>query len=126
MCVWNQWREEGRMQRRAGTGSRNVTTARDDCHLVCVAMTDHTASSTVLSRRWSTAMGLDLSASTVCRRLLRDGLVARMSLRRLPLSREHQHPRLQWAYQRHHWRAEWQNVVFSDKYCNDGRISVRH
>ena len=26
MCVWSQWREEGCMQRRAGTGSRNVNT----------------------------------------------------------------------------------------------------
>ena len=62
MRVWNQWREEGRTQRRAGTGPRNVTTARDDRHLVRMVMTDRTASSTVLSRRWSNAMGLDLSA----------------------------------------------------------------
>ena len=33
MRVWNQWREEGRAQRRADTGPRNVTTARDDRHL---------------------------------------------------------------------------------------------
>ena len=37
--VWNQWREEGRTQRRAGTGPRNVTTARDDRHLVLMAVT---------------------------------------------------------------------------------------
>ena len=72
-----------------------------------MALTDRTASSTELSRRWSTAMGLDLSASTVRRRLLRAGLVARMPLRRLPLSREHQRRlRLQWAYELRHWRAE--------------------
>ena len=40
MRVWNQWREQGRTQRRAGTGPRNVTTARDDRHLVCMAVTD--------------------------------------------------------------------------------------
>ena len=74
MRVWNQWREEGHTQRRASTGPRNVTTAWDDCHLVHMAMTDPTASSTVLTRRSSTAMRLDLSASTVRRRLLRAGL----------------------------------------------------
>ena len=58
MRVWNQWREEGRTQRRAGTGPRNVTIARDDHHLVRMAVTDRTASSTVLSRCWSTARGL--------------------------------------------------------------------
>ena len=90
---------------------------------------DRTASSTVLSRRLSTAMGLDLSASTVRRRLLRSGLVACMPLRRLPLSRD-QRLRQQWARERRHWRVEWRNVVFSDESFfnmsyNDGRICVR-
>ena len=95
-----------------------------------MAATDRTASSTVLSRRWSTATGLDLSASTVCRRFLRAGLVALMLLPRLPLSRDHQRLRLQWARERRHWHAEWRNVVFLDKSrfkmsYNDGRIRVR-
>ena len=66
MHVWNQWREKGRTERRAVTGPHNVTTAWDFRHLVHMTVMDHTASSTVLRRRWSTAMGLDLSASTVC------------------------------------------------------------
>ena len=108
----------------------NVTTARDDRHLVCIAVTNCTASSTVLSRRWSTAMGLDLSASTVRCSLLRARLVARMPLRRLPLSTDHQCPRLQWAREHHHWHVEWWNVVLSDKShfnmsYNDGRICVQ-
>ena len=94
MRVWNQWKEAGRMQRQVGTGPCNVTTARVDRHLVRMAVTDRTASSTVLSRRWSTATGLDLSASTVSSSLLRAGLVSRMPLRRLPLSRDHQRLRL--------------------------------
>ena len=104
MRVWNQWRGEGRTRRRAGTGPRNVTTARDDRHLVRMAVTDHTASSTVLSVRWNTAAGLDLSVSTVRRRsrLLRVGLVARIPLRLFLLSRDHQRLRLQWACKRIH------------------------
>ena len=47
--VWNQWREEGHTQTRAGTGPSNVTTTWDDCHLVHMAMKDRRASSTVLS-----------------------------------------------------------------------------
>ena len=90
MRVWNQWREKSLTQVRAGTGSRNVTTARDDRHIVRMVATDREASSTGLSRRWSTATGLDLSASIVRRRLLRAGLVARMPLHQLPLSRDHQ------------------------------------
>ena len=115
MHVWNQWREEGYTQRRAGTGPCNVTRAQDDRHLVCTAVMDRTASCIVLSRHWSTAMGLDLSASTVRHCLLRAALVARMPLRRLPLSRDHQCLRLQWACERSHWHDEWRNVVFSDE-----------
>ena len=37
---------------------RNVATAWDDGHLVCMAMMDHRASSTVLNQRWSTETGL--------------------------------------------------------------------
>ena len=91
---------------------------------------DRIASSTVLSRCWSTAMGLDLSAWTVCCRLLRVGLVAHMPLHQLPLSRDHQHLRLQWAHERHHWHAEWRNVVFLvesrfNMSYNVGRICVQ-
>ena len=56
MREWNQWREEGRTQRRAGTGPRNVTTVRDDRHLVRMAVTDSTTSTTMLSRRWRTQL----------------------------------------------------------------------
>ena len=106
MRVWNQWREEGHTQRWVGTGPCNVTTARDDHHLVGMAEMDCTASSTVLSRRWSTATGLDLFATTVRCRLLRAGLVARMPLRRLPLSRDHQCLRLQWSHEGYHCVAK--------------------
>ena len=56
--------------------------------------------------------------------------MANMPLHRLPLSRDHQCLRLQWARERCPWRAEWQNVVFSNKSSfnmpyNDDRICVR-
>ena len=56
--------------------------------------------------------------------------LARMPLRRVPLSRDHQRLILQWARERRCWRAEWRNVVFSDESrfnmsYNDGRIRVR-
>ena len=48
----------------------------------------------------------------------------------MPLSRDHQCLRLQWARECHHWCAVWQNVVFSDESCfnmsyNDGCICVQ-
>ena len=95
-----------------------------------MALTDRTASSTLLSRHWSTATGLDQSASTVHCCLLRAGLVVRMPLRRLPLSKDHQRLRLQGARECRYWHAEWRNVVFSEESrfnmsYNYGRIRVR-
>ena len=115
MRVWNQWREEGHTQTKGDTGPHNVTTAWVDRNLVRMAVMDHAASSTVLNRRWNIAMGLDLSTSTFHCHLL---------------SRDHQRLRLQWAHEYSHWRAEWQNVVFSDESrfymsYNDGCIRVR-
>ncbi|KAJ8888270.1 hypothetical protein PR048_007757 [Dryococelus australis] len=106
MRVWHQWIEEGATQRRAGTGPRNMTTARDDRHISLIVVTQSTASSTVLARHWSTALRVDLYASTVRRRELRAELVARISLRRLPLSRNHKRLRLQCARERRRWRAD--------------------
>ena len=107
-----------------------MTTARDDRHLVHMVVADRTASSTVLSRCWSTATGLDLSASTAPRRILRAGLVTRLPLRRLPLPSDQQRLRLQWAREHSHWRTDWRNVVFSDESrfrisYNFGRKRVR-
>ncbi|KAJ8880228.1 hypothetical protein PR048_016694 [Dryococelus australis] len=83
MCD-NQWIEEGCTQRRA-------------------------ALATLLARYWTTAMGIDVNAPTVRRRLLRASLVASILFRRLPLFRNHEHLRLQWARERRHWRFERQN-----------------
>ena len=95
-----------------------------------MVVSDRTASSTVLSRHWSTATGLDLPASRERHHLLRTGLVARMPLRQLPLSRDRQRLRLQWTGERRHWRTEWRNIVFLDESCfnmsyTDCRIRVR-
>ena len=58
-----------------------------------MAVMDHTASSTVLSLRWSTATGLDLSASTVRHCLLKAGQMARMPLHQLLRAYIHQRHR---------------------------------
>ncbi|GFW22669.1 transposable element Tc1 transposase [Trichonephila clavipes] len=52
------------------------------------------------------------------------------SLYRIPLTQNHRHLRLQWANVHRSWRADWQQVVFSDEsrfnwWHHDGRIGVR-
>ncbi|GFY03246.1 transposable element Tcb1 transposase [Trichonephila clavipes] len=103
MRVSKQWTDEGRTARKSGSGPRNVTSAPDDRRLVRMAQTDRTAFSRQLAAQWSTATCVSLCASSIRRRLLQRGLS---------------------------WRADWQQVVFSDEsrfnlWHHDGRIRVR-
>ncbi|GFU90667.1 transposable element Tc1 transposase [Trichonephila clavipes] len=130
MRVSKQWTDEGRTARKSGSGPRNVTSARDDRRLVRMAQTGRTASSRQLAAHWSTATGVSLCASSIRRRLLQRGLRARIPLDRIPLTQNHRRLRLHWANVHRSWRADWQQVVFSDKSCfnlwhHDGRIRVR-
>ncbi|GFS51491.1 transposable element Tcb2 transposase [Trichonephila clavipes] len=125
-----QWTDEGRTVRKSGSGPRNVTSARDDRRLMRMAQTDLTASSRQLEAQWSTATGVSLCASSILRRLLQRGLRARIPLCRIPLTQNHRHLRLQWANVHRSWRADWQQVVFSDEsrfnlWHHDGRIRVK-
>ncbi|GFW09903.1 transposable element Tc1 transposase [Trichonephila clavipes] len=95
-----------------------------------MAQTDRTTSSRQLAAQWSTATGVSLCASSIQRRLLQPGLRARIPLYRIPLTQNHRHLRLQWANVHRSWRADWQQVVFSDEsrfnlWHHDGRIRVR-
>lgn len=130
MRVWKQWIDENRTTRKTGSGRRKVTSMRDDRHLVRMAVTDRTASSRQLAAHWSTATGVALCASSIRRRLLRRGLRVRTPLYRIPLTQNHRRMRLQWAHEHRDWRADWQQVVFSDEsrfnlWHHDGRIRVR-
>ncbi|GFS71848.1 transposable element Tc1 transposase [Trichonephila clavipes] len=87
-----------------------------------MAQTDRTASSRQLAAQWSTATDVSLCASSIRRCLLQRGLRARIPLYRIPLT--------QWANVHRSWRANWQQVVFSDESRfnlrhHDGRIRVR-
>ncbi|GFV84116.1 transposable element Tcb2 transposase [Trichonephila clavipes] len=129
MRVSKQWTDEGRTARKSGSGPRNVTSAPDDRRLVRMAQTDPTASSRQLAAQWSTATGVSLCASSIQRRLLQRGLRARIPLCRIPLTQNHCHLRLHWANVHRSWRADWQQVVFSDEsrfnlWPHDGRIRV--
>ncbi|GFY24274.1 transposable element Tc1 transposase [Trichonephila clavipes] len=125
MRVSKQWTDEGRTARKSGSGPRNVTSAPDDRRLVRMAQTDRTASSRQLAAQWSIAIGVSLCASSIQRRLLQRGLRAR-----IPLTQNHRRLRLHWANVHRSWRADWQQVVFSDEsrfnwWHHDGRIRVR-
>ncbi|GFX86182.1 transposable element Tc1 transposase [Trichonephila clavipes] len=126
MRVWKQWTDELRTTRKTDSGRRKVTSARDDRHMLRMAVNDHTASSKQLVACWSTATGVLMSASSIRRRLLHRGLHVRVPLYRIPLTANHQRLRLQRA----HGHKTWHQIVFSNEsrfnlWDNDGRIHAR-
>ncbi|GFT60535.1 transposable element Tcb2 transposase [Trichonephila clavipes] len=69
--------------------------ARDDRHLLRIAVNERTVSSRSLAARWTTATGVLMSALSICRRLLHRGLRARVPLYRITAN--HRWMRLQLA-----------------------------
>ncbi|GFX56511.1 transposable element Tc1 transposase [Trichonephila clavipes] len=117
MRVWKQWTDEHRTARKTGSGRRKVTLAHKDRPLLLMAVNDCTASSRQLAARWSTATGLLMSASSICRHLLHHRLRARVPVYRIFLTANHRRLRLQWAHGHRALQADWHQVVFSDESC---------
>ncbi|GFV15349.1 ig-like domain-containing protein [Trichonephila clavipes] len=65
MRVWKQGTDEHRTTRKTGSGRLKVTLARDDRHLFRMTVNDGTSSSRKLAARWSTAIGVLMSASLI-------------------------------------------------------------
>ncbi|GFU29509.1 transposable element Tcb2 transposase [Trichonephila clavipes] len=75
-----------------------------------MAVNDRTASSGQLKASWSTATGILIPASSVCRRLLHRGSRERMTLNRIFLTTNHRRLPLQWAHEHRAWQADWHQL----------------
>ncbi|GFT77522.1 uncharacterized protein TNCV_304461 [Trichonephila clavipes] len=84
MRVREQWTDKHRATRKAGSGQRKFTSARDERHLLRIEVNDRPAYSRQLAARWSTAMGILMSTSSICECLLHRKLHARLHLCRIP------------------------------------------
>ncbi|GFW33518.1 transposable element Tcb2 transposase [Trichonephila clavipes] len=80
-----------------------------------MGVNDRTDSYRQLIVRWSTATGVQMSASSVRQRLLLRGSRAREPLYRIPLTANHRCLRQQRAREHRAWQANWHQVVFSDE-----------
>lgn len=75
--------------------------------------------------------GLDISASTIGRRLRKAGLLGRKPRKKPWLTARHKNARLMFAMQHRHWTVEqWSKVLFTDEsrfspFKSDGRVYVR-
>ncbi|GFW19609.1 transposable element Tcb2 transposase [Trichonephila clavipes] len=77
-----------------------------------MALNDRTASYRQLAARWSTATGVLMLASSICRRLLRRGLRASVPLYRVPHTANHRRLSLQWAHEHEHGKLIGTKLLF--------------
>lgn len=106
MRTCRQWTEDVFTHCRDGSGAHMAMSESEDWHLLLMAETNRTAASTTLAQQWRMVTNQAMSASTVPRRMLPRGLVARRPLLRLPLTPNHSRQRLQWYLERRHWDAK--------------------
>lgn len=132
MRICNRWMQEGTTDRRGRSHPPRCTTARDDRHIVRMAVMDRAATSRTIAQQIQSVTHHSVSARTIRRRLQQSGMSARRPLLRLPLTGNHRRLRRQWCDERRTWTTEWNDIVFTDesRFClqhHDGRIRVwRH
>ena len=129
--ILKRQREAGNVRPRKSPGRPRLTTRRDDRQLLNFSRRNRKLPTSRLRRLWRRYHGINVSRSTVNRRLLQHGYRARRLTKCPRLSVRHRVARLLWA--REHRRlhpGHWQHVVFTDESRfildrKDGRQRVR-
>ncbi len=129
--ILKRQREAGNVRPRKPPGRPRLTTRRDDRQLLNLCRRNRKMPTSRLRRLWRRHHGINVSRSTVNRRLLQHGYRARRLTKCPRLAVRHRVARLRWA--REHRRlhpGHWRHVVFTDesRYIldrTDGRQRVR-
>lgn len=111
-----RYRETGRHTRRPGGGRPRVTDPIDDRYLRVQALRARGSSATALQGIIAGVRNLQISTSTVRRRLREAGLASRRPMTGPLLTREHRRSRLRFALEHRDWTIEdWKRVLFTDE-----------
>jgi transposase len=115
-------RETGDVRRRPGQGRKRKTSAIDDRFLTLSSLRDRTLSSIQLQNMLDATRFVQVSPTTVRRRLKEVNLRARRPARCPILLPRHRRARLDFCRQHENWgMGDWQRVIFTDE-C---RVSVQ-
>ena len=114
--VLKRWKETGESKCKPRPGRTRKSTTTTDRTLVRLSLSNRKLTSSELSRDLRESTGTKLSAPTVRRRLLENGLRGCEAICKPLLSDKQRKRRLEWARSHVHWPVEkWHRVLFSDE-----------
>ena len=125
-------RETGRPHQRKHGSSMEISTPREDSHLLLMVRTNRFISAPRLRMQMNRRFGRRMSYRTIRRRLLAAGYWSRRPARCLRLTFEHRQASREWGRRHRVWDLrQWRHCIFSDEsrfslYHSDGRVRVRH
>ena len=121
----------GHLKDLKASGRPKLTSLAIDDIIVNKCKADRFKSAPLIAAEMCKEHGLNLSSSTIGRRLRKAGLLARKPRHKPWLTAELKNARLRFAIQHRHWNVEqWSKVLFTDEsrftpFKSDGRIYVR-
>lgn len=128
--TYQRYQETGLLTRRAGSGRKKATTARDDRFIVLTSLRNRTLTAVNIRNHLHEVRNINISEWTVRRRLHSAELSSRTRATGPPLTRAHRVARLNFAREHLAWNLEdWSRVLFSDesRFCltgSDRRVRV--
>ena len=121
--VLKRWIETGDAKCQPRSGRKRKSTKRSDRTLVRISLGNRRLNSKELARELKESSGFELSAPTVRRRLLENGLRGCKARKKPLLTEKQRKRRLDWARFHVKWPIEkWRKVLLSDE---QGRILHR-
>ena len=117
-----RFREFNTFSRRPGSGRKRSTTERDDRFMTLAVLRDRHTTAVQVQNRLRHFHHLDVSVSTIRRRLQEANLKSRRPATGQLLTRQHRIARLDFAHHHMNWIEEhWGNILFTD----ESRFSLR-
>lgn len=113
---WKKFLETKSLLRRSGSGRPRKTTERDDRDIVKVVMRDRFKTAPEIGAELKNSLNLEISTSTVQRRMRENDLFARRPAKKPLLTPKMRSYRLNWCKERKNWvYDDWAEVIFSDE-----------
>lgn len=118
--VINYYKKTGTLHPKLRGGGKRKTTSRDDRKIVNLALQNRRATLEGLGNTLRNQHGMDISDTTVKRRLHEAKLYGRAARKKPLLMKRHREARYKWCKDKLNWtQAQWKKVVWSDesKFC---------